>query len=187
MADFQKVKYIGLNGDVLEMYYNKDMVKFRLGDLIYHKDKTSFYDGTQFVSMTPEEEHLVDKHGEEVKVGDYIAVYFSDTLSPYYGRLEEIENTLGPVNIPSYRWLVIKLKTVNLSEAKFNYYPSTLQIQSIYEIEKITFDDIKKLCIAEKKRMIDATKNNIKSLRKQIQEYRHTLFDVKHLKEFPEM
>jgi len=184
MADFQKVKYM-VNGDMLKMYYNKDMIKFRLGDLIYHQDKTSFYDGTQFVSMTPEEERLVDKHGKEVKVGDYIAVYFSNRLSPYYGRLEEIENKLEPVNIPSYRWLVIK--TVNLSEAKFNYYPSTLQTQSIYEIEKITFDDIKKLCIAEKKRMIDATKDKIKSLRKQIQEYRHTLFDVKHLKEFPEM
>lgn len=180
MADFQKVKHM-VNGDMLEMYYNKDMVKLRLGDLIYHQDKISFYDGTQFVSMTPEEEHLVDKHGEEIKVGDYIAVYFSDGLNPYYGRLEEIENK----NTPSYRWLVIK--TVNLSEAKFNYYPSTFKTQSIYEIEKITFDDIKKLCIAEKKRMIDATKDRIKSLRKQLNEYQHALLDVKHLKEFPKL
>ena len=181
--NIDRVNYIGKNGDTLEVIVDNELINVRVGDLVYYNKEMAFYDGTRFVSMIKEDEKLVDKNGEEIKEGDYIAAYFNDGIKPYYGRLDAIENHIEPANCSVYKSLVIK--TVNLSEASFNHYPSTINTRSIYEIEKITFDDIKKLCVAEQQHFIDVTKDNIKTQRRQLKFYKQKMLNLKRLKTFP--
>ena len=184
IVNIDTVKYISTKGDMLEVIDNdNNLINIRISDIVYYNDEIAFYDGTRFVPIHQEDEKLVDKNGEEIKEGDYIAAYFNNGIKPYYGRLDAIENHIEPTNCSVYKSLVIK--TVNLSEACFNYYSSTLNTRSIYEIEKITFDDIKKLCVTEQQHFIDVTKDNIKAQRKQLKYYKQKMLNLKRLKTFP--
>ena len=80
IVNIDTVKYIGTKDDMLEVIVDNELINVRVGDLVYYNKEMAFYDGTRFVPMIKEDEKLVDKNGEEIKEGDYIAVYFNNGI-----------------------------------------------------------------------------------------------------------
>jgi hypothetical protein len=184
IVNIDRVKYVGTKGDTLEVILNDNkLVNIRVGDLVYYHDEMSFFDGTKFVPMMKEDEKLVDKNGEEIKEGNYISVRKKigvELAHPFYGRLKTVESHVTPV-MTVEKWLVIE--TVNCEEAIFNPRPTEIRLND-YEVEKVTFDDIKKLCIAEQQHFIDVTKDNIKAQRRQLKFYKQKMLNLKKMKIF---
>jgi hypothetical protein len=103
IVNIDTVKYIGTKGDMLEVIVDNELINVRVGDLGYYNKEMAFYDGTRFVPMIKDDEKLVDKNGDEIKVGDYVSI--RETVSveyahPFYGRVKSIDSRVEPI-IPS--------------------------------------------------------------------------------------
>ena len=188
IVNIDTVRYIGHNGDTLEVIVDNELINVRVGDLVYYNKEMAFYDGTRFVPMIKEDEKLVDKNGDEIKVGDYVSI--RETVSveyahPFYGRVKSINYFIKPLEVAKYsgyKWLAIE--TINCEDATFN--PQSTEINADdCEIEKVTYDDIKKLCVSELQHFIDATKDNIKAQRRQLKFYKQKMLNLKRMKSFP--
>ena len=186
--NIDRVNYIGKNGDTLEVIVDNELINVRVGDLVYYNKEMAFYDGTRFVHMNKEDEKLVDKNGDEIKVGDYVSIRETvgvEYAHPFYGRVKSINYFIKPLEVAKYygyKWLAIE--TVNCEDATFNPQPTEINVDDC-EIEKVTFDDIKKLCVAEQQHFIDVTKDNIKAQRRQLKFYKQKMLNLKRLKTFP--
>jgi hypothetical protein len=185
IVNIDTVRYIGTKGDMLEVIVDNELINVRVGDLVYYNKEMAFYDGTRFVHMNKEDEKLVDKNGDEIKVGDYVSIRETvgvEYAHPFYGRVKSIDSRVEPIIPSAYKWLVIE--TVNCEEAIFNPRPTEIRLIDC-EIEKVTFDDIKKLCVAEHQHFIDVTKDNIKAQRRQLKFYKQKMLNLKRMKTFP--
>jgi hypothetical protein len=96
--------------------------------------------------------------------------------------VKSIDSRVGPIIFSAHKWLVIE--TVNCEEAIFNPHPTEIRLGDC-EIEKVTFDDVKKLCVTEQQHFIDVTKDNIKAQRRQLKYYKQKMLNLKRLKTFP--
>ena len=187
--NIDRVNYIGKNGDTLEVVIGDKIYNVRVGDMVYYHDEMSFFDGARFVPIAQqEEEKLVDKNGEEIKEGDYVSVRETvgvDYAHPFYGRVKSINYFIKPLEVvkySGYKWLAIE--TINCEDATFN--PQSTEINADdCEIEKVTYDDIKKLCVSELQHFIDVTKDNIKAQRRQLKFYKQKMLNLKRMKSFP--
>lgn len=188
IVNIDTVRYIGHNGDTLEVIVDNELINVRVGDLVYYNKEMAFYDGTRFVPMIKEDEKLVDKNDEEIKVGDYVSIRETvgiEYAHPFYGRVKSINYFIKPLEVAKYygyKWLAIE--TVNCEDATFNPQSTEINVDDC-EIEKVTFDDIKKLCVAEQQHFIDITKDNIKAQRRQLKFYKQKMLNLKRLKTFP--
>jgi hypothetical protein len=188
IVNIDTVRYIGTKGDMLEVIVDNELIDVRVGDLVYYNKEMAFYDGTRFVHMNKEDEKLVDKNGDEIKVGDYVSIRETvgvEYAHPFYGRVKSINYFIKPLEVAKYygyKWLAIE--TVNCEDATFNPQSKEINVDDC-EIEKVTYDDIKKLCVAELQHFIDVTKDNIKAQRRQLKFYKQKMLNLKRLKTFP--
>jgi hypothetical protein len=78
----------------------------------------------------------------------------------------------------------LAIETINCEDATFN--PQSTEINADdCEIKKVTYDDIKKLCVSELQHFIDVTKDNIKAQRRQLKFYKQKMLNLKRMKSFP--